>query len=119
MNPIIALSALGGDVNKLVPYRDRLLVAVRPVEGKTASGIVIPNANRNNQAVCVGTVIAKGEGMINADGVIIPIKDVEIGDTVVFAPASAQIITDNSSLEGDKPVYALLRDGQQMMFIKP
>ena len=112
MNPIISLSALvsGGDVSKLVPMRDRILIAVNPLEGKTAGGIVI-NADRN-QAACVGIIIAKGEGLITADGTVIPIKDYEIGDTVVFPPASVQIITDGAPFKGDKPTYALLREGQ-------
>jgi chaperonin GroES len=110
MNPIISLSTLSGDVNKLVPLRDRILIAVKPIEGKTAGGIVI-NADRN-QAACVGIVIAKGEGLITADGSVIPISDIQIGDTVVFAPSSAQLITDGQPFKGDKPTYALLREGQ-------
>ena len=76
-----------GDKNdlKITPLSDR--VVIRPLGGdekekKSAAGIIIPVATDEEKADR-GTVVAVGEGRIDSDGNLIPMK-VKVGDKVLF-----------------------------------
>lgn len=69
----------------IIPLRDRVLVqplSEEALEGKTASGIIIPDTASKEKPE-QGTVIAVGEGAYD-DGVLVPVP-VEPGDRVMFS----------------------------------
>jgi chaperonin GroES len=75
---------LGKALPKITPLGDRVLID--PIEnddagGKTASGIYIPEDNKEKPET--GRVIAVGVGSYD-DGVLVPMQ-VKVGDKVVFS----------------------------------
>lgn len=67
--------------DKIKPLADRVLVKRIPVEEKTASGIIIPDAAKEKAQT--GSVIAVGPGRKDATGNTITLS-VKEGDTVYF-----------------------------------
>src|SRR3989344_9692930 len=68
----------------IIPLGDRVLIAVDINEDKkTDSGIIIPETVDKEKPE-IGEVIAVGEGRLNDNGDIIPMR-VKKGDTVVFS----------------------------------
>jgi chaperonin GroES len=78
-----------GDVMKIRPLHDRVIVKRLDQERKTASGIVIPDtaAEKPDQ----GEIIAVGPGKRDDNGKLIPI-DVKVGDKVLFGKYSGQTV---------------------------
>ncbi len=79
----------------ITPLRDRVLV--RPLsdeelEGKTASGIIIPETVDKEKPE-QGEVVAIGEGEYD-DGVLVPMP-VKVGDRVVFSKYSYDEVKHN------------------------
>ncbi len=66
---------------RIKPLGDRVLVKRIPVEEKTASGIIIPEAAKEKAQT--GSVIAVGPGRKDATGNTITLS-VKTGDTVYF-----------------------------------
>ena len=66
---------------RIKPLGDRVLVKRNPVEEKTASGIIIPDAAKEKAQT--GTVIKVGTGRKDASGSVITLS-VKEGDTVYF-----------------------------------
>jgi chaperonin GroES len=52
---------------KVKPLNDRILVKIEELEGKTKSGIYIPETARDN-SILEGVVLATGEGRWDEDG---------------------------------------------------
>ena len=71
--------------DKIKPLADRVLVKRNPVEEKTASGIIIPDAAKEKAQT--GSVIAVGPGRKDATGNVITLS-VKEGDTVYFGKYS-------------------------------
>jgi chaperonin GroES len=71
--------------DKIKPLADRVLVKRNPVEEKTASGIIIPDAAKEKAQT--GSVIAVGPGRKDAAGNVITLS-VKEGDTVYFGKYS-------------------------------
>jgi chaperonin GroES len=69
------------NIKRLHPLRDRVLVSRQESAQKTASGIVIPDAE--SEKPDQGEVIAVGAGEILKDGKVRPL-DVIVGDKVLF-----------------------------------
>jgi chaperonin GroES len=63
------------------PLADRLVVKPMEPEGRTASGIVLPETAKEKPQR--GEVLAVGPGRITERGTRLPIE-VEVGDTVLF-----------------------------------
>jgi chaperonin GroES len=66
----------------LRPLSDRLVIEPKEKEGKTASGIILPETAKEKPQE--GTVMAAGPGRIDNDGKRIEM-DVKTGDVVLFA----------------------------------
>lgn len=71
------------------PLHDRVLVKRSEAEGKTPSGIIIPD-NAKEKPV-EGTVIAVGAGKRAQSGELVPL-DVKAGDRVLFSKYSGSEI---------------------------
>ena len=75
----------GKDNMGITPLGDRVLVEALDSGGKekkSASGIIIP-VSEKDERVDRGKVIAVGEGRIDKDGKVIPMK-VKVGNKVLF-----------------------------------
>jgi chaperonin GroES len=78
-----------GDVMKIRPLHDRVIVKRLDQERKTASGIVIPDtaAEKPDQ----GEIIAVGPGKRDDNGKLIA-PDVKVGDKVLFGKYAGQTV---------------------------
>jgi chaperonin GroES len=66
---------------KIRPLYDRVLVQRLEDDGKTASGLYIPeNAKEKAQT---GKVVSVGSGRVTADGKVVPMQ-VKVGDMIFF-----------------------------------
>lgn len=65
------------------PMGDRVVVRPEKFEEKTAGGIIIPDTARNEKPE-KGIVVAVGEGKMNDDGRMLPMR-VMVGDKVMFS----------------------------------
>lgn len=76
----------------LNPLHDRVVVRVLEAEGRSAGGIVIPDAAKEkpNQ----GQVLALGQGRLLENGTVIPVA-VAVGDRVLFAQQSGHKVKVN------------------------
>ena len=94
------------------PIGDKVLVkGVNPDEGKkTKSGIIIPDTIHKEQPE-QGRVIAVGDGRINDDGKIIPMR-VKVGDTVIFSKYGP----DEIKVEGEE--YFIIKEENILAIIK-
>lgn len=66
---------------KLKPLGDRVVLKVKEVETKTASGIFIPDTSKEKPLIA--TVVAVGTGVV-IDGKKVEL-DVKVDDTVVYS----------------------------------
>lgn len=88
------------------PIGDRVLI--RPLsqdekEGKTASGIVIPDTAEKERPE-EGMVIAIGSGKMSDEGKLIPITNVKVGDRVLFSKYGP------SEIKVDSKEYLIARE---------
>ena len=81
---------------KVIPLNDYVLVKPIKDEPKTASGIITAPTSKEKPGK--GEVLAIGEGKVNKEGKLIPIKNVKIGDIVYFTKYSPEELEIN----GDK-----------------
>jgi chaperonin GroES len=74
------------------PMADRVLVRRLEAETTTSSGFIIPDAavERANR----GVVLAMGPGRLAKDGAVVPIADIQIGDTVMFEGLGTNVKVD-------------------------
>merc|ERR1712146_92213 len=68
-------------VKRFRPLADRILVQKMKADAKTASGLLLPDAAK--QEVNQGTVLAVGPGRRNTSGDLLPMGT-KVGDTVVI-----------------------------------
>ena len=66
---------------KITPLHDRIQIKRTENEQKTAAGIIIPDSAQ--EKTFWGSVLATGEGRIDANGAVKPLS-VKQGDTVIF-----------------------------------
>lgn len=101
-------------LNKIKPLGDRVLVnpieAESDVHKKTASGIFIPE-NTNKEKGEIGIVVSVGEGSLDKNGKIIPVK-VKVGDKIIFSKYGY----DEIMLEEKK--YFILKEENILALIK-
>ena len=75
----------GGKKMKITPLGDRVLIKPETEDGKekkSAGGIIIP-VSSDQDKVDRGTVMATGEGRIDSNGKLVPLR-VKIGAKVLF-----------------------------------
>jgi chaperonin GroES len=95
----------------LRPIDDKLIVKPLNREQITASGIYIPdtiNAERPHQ----GTIIAAGDGRIDDNGNVIPLR-VAVGDEILFTKyAGTEFTIDDIThvIIGERDVLAIVED---------
>ena len=81
---------------KFRPLHDRVVVERIEAEGKTASGIIIPDNAKEKPSE--GEVVAVGPGGRDEAGRVIPI-DLQVGDRVLFGKWSgAEVKIDGAEL---------------------
>ena len=68
---------------RVVPLGDRVVVEPEKFEERTAGGIIIPDTARQEKPE-KGTVVAVGEGKMNDDGRVLPMR-LKVGDKVMFS----------------------------------
>lgn len=86
---------------KLVPLEDRVVLKALEAEKTTASGIVIPGAEKEKPQQA--EVIAVGPGKTVDDGKVIPMQ-VKVGDKVVYSKYSGTEVK-----LGDDETYTIVR----------
>ena len=95
----------------IIPLGDRVLIAVDINEDKkTDSGIIIPETVDKEKPE-IGEVIAVGEGRLNDNGDIIPMR-VKKGDTVVFSKFGPD------EIKVDDEEYLILSENNILAIIK-
>ena len=77
---------------KLQPLGDRLVVRPMEREGKTKTGIYLPDTAKEKPME--GKVIAVGPGRLTEDGKRIPM-DLKVGDIVIYAKYGGTEIKEN------------------------
>ncbi len=98
--------------HKIIPLGDKVLV--KPLSGeeekKTKSGIIIPETIDKEKPE-QGKVIAVGQGRMNDEGKILPMK-VKVGDMVLFSKYGP----DEVKIDGEE--YFILSEGSILAVIK-
>ena len=75
-------------MERVIPLRDKLLVRRLDVDNKTKGGIIVPETADESQKPIRGQVTKLGPGVKNHRGEVIPIKNINVGDVVLFQPHS-------------------------------
>jgi chaperonin GroES len=85
-----------GELMKVRPLRDRLIVRRLEEEQKTKGGIIIPDTAKEKPLS--GEVLAVGSGKVLEDGKVLPL-DLKAGDQVLFGKyAGTEISVDGEDL---------------------
>lgn len=95
----------------IIPLGDRVLIAVDISEDKkTTSGIIIPETVSKEKPE-IGQVVAVGEGRLNDNGDVIPMR-VKKGDTVIFSKFGPD------EIKVDDEEYLILSESNILAIIK-
>jgi chaperonin GroES len=86
---------------RLVPTSDRLLIMPAKRQETTSSGIIIPETAKDKPVQ--GKVVAIGEGKVNNDGTLIPMR-IELDDEVLYNKHAGTEV----SMDGE--VYLLMKE---------
>ena len=95
----------------LKPIGDRVIVKREAAEGKTAGGIILPDAAKNKPQR--GTVLAVGPGKAKKDGGKIPMQ-LKVGDKVLFTTWAGDEYKDRSS----KDVILIMHEEDVMAVVE-
>jgi chaperonin GroES len=95
-----------GNMTKMKPMGDRILIKERKKEETTKSGIIIPDSIEGNYIY--GDVISVGPGLFSANGVAIPMT-VKIGDVVCMYKSN------QGTIKLDEEEYILVRESEILM----
>jgi chaperonin GroES len=74
-----------GDLSKIRPLQDRIIVQRVDSEEKTASGLYIPDSAREKPQQ--GRVVSVGKGKVREDGTVSPLE-LKSGDLILFGKYS-------------------------------
>jgi len=91
------------------PISDRLVVKVTEAEGKTPSGIVLPDTAQEKPQR--GKVVAVGPGRMLENGELAK-PEVKKGDTIIFSKYGGTEVTV------DRKEYVVLRESDVLAIIK-
>lgn len=94
---------------KLRPLQDRVIVERIEEETKTASGIIIPDNNKEKPAQ--GKIIAVGAGYRQQDGTLREL-DVKTGDKVLFGKYSG------SEVKIDGSEYLIMKEDELLVVLE-
>ncbi len=95
---------------EITPLGDRVLVKPVGKESKTESGIIIPDTV-SQEKPDQGKVIAVGDGRVNDDGKIIPLR-VKKGDKIIFSKYGPDEVT----VDGEE--YYIISEASILAVIK-
>jgi chaperonin GroES len=99
----------GGQVMKLKPLGDRVVVKASEAEEQTKSGLFIPDTAKEKPQK--GTVIAVGDGRWDEDGKRRIPLDVKAGDVVIYGKYGGQEIKvegEDYLILSDRDIYAIV-----------
>ena len=88
---------------KLTPLGDRVIIKPEPLEAKTRSGIVLPDAAKEKPSE--GTVVAVGPGRVLDNGQRIAIE-AKVGDKVIYSKYGGSEV----KIEGEDYIILQERD---------
>ena len=91
------------------PLRDKILVKPRPVQEVSAGGIIIPETAKD--APVEGTVIAVGSGILNREGIVVPLE-VNVDDRVLFRKNN-----NAKEIETDGEKYLIMSEFDVLAFV--
>lgn len=94
---------------QLTPLYDNILIKQAEAEERSTGGIIIPDSVK--QAPLKGEVLATGEGAVNQDGSVRPLR-VKVGDTILYSQfAGSEVILDGEErlIVREQDVLAILR----------
>lgn len=97
------LTIYKGGFMAITPLYDKVLIKPFEPEQYTTGGIIIPDTARD--ASIRGEVLAIGDGRINADGSLVPLR-VKVGDNVIYS--KNKFDASNISINGEN--YIVLRE---------
>jgi len=95
---------------EITPLGDRVLVKPADKESKTESGIIIPDTV-SQEKPDQGKVVAVGDGRVNDDGKIIPLR-VKKGDKIIFSKYGPDEVT----IDGEE--YYIISEASILAVIK-
>jgi len=99
---LVGVLQAGADVSKMTPLQDRVLIKVDEASDSTAGGLVLTDASKEEPTI--GTVVAVGPGMKNAEGELIA-PGSTVGSRVMYQKFSG------SEFEGsDGAKYIVVKD---------
>jgi|TARA_B110000263_G_scaffold244809_1_gene253383 chaperonin GroES len=85
-----------GEIMKLKPLSDRIVVKAHEAEGKTASGIILPDTAKEKPQM--GEVLAVGPGKFNENGTLNKMS-LKKGDNVLYGKYSgSEVSVDGEDL---------------------
>jgi len=99
----------GGDIMKVKPLGDRVLIKPSEEKEKTKGGIVLPDTAKEKPQE--GKVVAVGEGRRNEEGKLIPFT-LKVGNKVLYGKYSGTEIT----VDGDE--YLIMREEDILAIIE-
>ena len=94
---------------QLIPLYDGILIKQADAEEISTGGIIIPDSVK--AAPLKGEVLSVGEGAVNADGSVRPLR-VKVGDTILYSQfAGSEVIVDCEErlIVKEQDVLAILR----------
>jgi len=95
-------------MEEIIPVRDNIVVKKIEEDQKTKTGLVLPDDAKERPTR--GEVIAVGEGKLNDDGKIIPVK-IKVGNIVLYPKYSGHPIKINKEeflILEEKEILAIL-----------
>jgi chaperonin GroES len=98
----------GGEIMKIKPLGDRVLISPSEEKEKTKGGIVLPDTAKEKPQE--GKVVAVGEGKKTEDGKTIPLS-LKVGDKVLYGKYSGTEIT----VDGEE--YLIMREEDVLAII--
>lgn len=99
---LVGVLQAGADVSKMTPLQDRVLIKVDEASDSTVGGLVLTDASKEEPTI--GTVVAVGPGMKNAEGELIA-PGSTVGSRVMYQKFSG------SEFEGsDGAKYIVVKD---------
>ena len=98
---------------RLKPVNDKIVVkpSEKNNEEKTVGGIILPDTVQDG-ALIEGEVVARGDGMYSANGILIPVV-VDVGDTILYNKNAHK---SEHSIDGEE--YILMSVNEVMAIVK-
>ncbi|AFZ79175.1 GroES chaperonin family member protein [Theileria equi strain WA] len=90
---------------RITPLHDRLFVRIIDTPTKTASGLVLAKSENRNENLMRAEIVAIGPGSFTDDGKLTPVKDLYVGDRILFSDS----ISDGGEFTCNQKQHAFVR----------